>query len=62
MIGPAGTGFDPPQEAWTATTSLAFVEIDGKRILHQWWTSNIGRSMWRPVVEITRYFAETGQA
>lgn len=64
MIGTAGTGFEYRQtEQWQQTMTLAYIEIElgsGEKILHQMWTSNIGRVMWRPIVEISKYFAETG--
>jgi len=47
-------------EIWQRTLSLAFIEIDGKKILHQLWQSDCGRSMWKPIVEISKQAAETG--
>lgn len=48
-------------ETWSPTMTLAFIEIDGRKILHQWWTSSAGRTAWRPVIEISKYFADTGE-
>ena len=41
------------RETWEPTAHLCFIvtQPDEKRILHQLWQSNIGRSVWRPVVE-----------
>ena len=48
-----GTAYkdNPIEETWQPTMHLAFFEIDGKKILHQQWASNIGRRAWRPVPE-----------
>jgi len=58
----AGQNFTRPDaESWQRTSTLAFIEIDGAKILHQLWQSDLGRSMWKPIVEISRVGAETGQ-
>ena len=49
-----GNVYDRPySETWEPTAHLCFIvtQPDEKRILHQLWQSNIGRSAWRPVVE-----------
>lgn len=50
----------PNAETWQRTMALAFIEIDGQKILHQLWVSDLGRPMWRPIVEIDKQAAETG--
>jgi len=49
------------QEVWEPTMHLAFIAVldrDGPspdrtiKMLHQQWRSNIGRTRWRPVVEM----------
>jgi hypothetical protein len=62
MIGRGGQTYTGNPESWSPTMTLAFIHIDDKKILHQWWISSAGRSEWRPVVEISRHFAETGTA
>jgi hypothetical protein len=55
-----GMPYRNPEETWEPTMHLAFFAIyddpiDSTRAvrkLHQLWRSNIGRQMWRPVVEM----------
>ena len=61
-IGASGINFNSPGETWEPTKQLAFIEIDGKKILHQWWVSSACRTEWKPVPEISSYFANTGNA
>lgn len=62
MIGASGVAFTSPCELWQQTNSLAFITIDNKRMLHQLWTSNTGRTEWKLIPEIAPSFAETGRA
>ena len=48
----SGTTYANPSETWGPTMHLAFFEIDGKKLLHQQWRSNIGRSVWRQIPEM----------
>jgi len=40
------------QEFWHPTENIAFVELEGKKILHQCWRSSMGRLEWKPVPTI----------
>jgi len=58
----------PPEETvvtgdiWERTTGLAFVEFEGKKLLHQLWISHqTGRREWRAIPEISQFAADTGQ-
>ena len=47
-----GVSYSKFEETWAPTVNLAFMEIGDRKVLHQLWQSNIGRTRWRPIVEI----------
>lgn len=63
VVGQGGTTFKSAHtsvdETWQPTCHLAFIILEEKHVLHQLWQSSIGRTAWRPVVELDLQVAAT---